>query len=335
MRLKPLHEQVAVIFGASSGIGRETALRFADQGAKLVVSARTEPDLEVLAREIRDRGGQALAVPAEVTEFEQVKAVADAAVRAFGRLDTWVHLAAVYLTASFDQTTPEEFRRIIDVNLNGAAYGAMAALPHLKREGRGALIHVSSVEAQVAFPYASAYAASKHGMAGFLDALRLELKHDGHRISVTNVMPATINTPLFSKARTKIGVKPQGAPPIYEPGVVADVILYAAEHPVREMYAGGAARAFALVHRISPKLADAYLLRNGFDQQRTDEPKSELAADNLYGPVAGQGRTEGDFTGRARRSAYTWLEVHPKARRGLGAGLGIAGLLVARMLRRR
>src|SRR3712207_2602306 len=164
MQLKPVEEQVVVLMGASSGIGRETALRFAKRGAKVVVSARSEQGLDSLVDEIRRGGGGGLAVPAEVTDFEQVKAVADRAVEEYGRLDTWVHLAAVGLFATFEQTTPEEFERVINVNLMGQVYGAMAALPHLKREGRGALIHISSVEAKRSLPFHSAYAASKHGI---------------------------------------------------------------------------------------------------------------------------------------------------------------------------
>src|SRR5919199_4804994 len=148
MQLKPVEEQVVVLMGASSGIGRETALRFAERGAKVVVSARSEEGLNSLVREIQSGGGEATAVVAEVTDFEQVKAVADRAVEQYGRLDAWVHLAAVGLFATFEQTTPEEFERVIDVNLMGQVYGAMAALPHLKREGQGALIHISSVEAK-------------------------------------------------------------------------------------------------------------------------------------------------------------------------------------------
>jgi NAD(P)-dependent dehydrogenase (short-subunit alcohol dehydrogenase family) len=135
-----------------------------------------------------------------VPEFEQVKAVADRAVEEYGRLDTWVHLAAVLLVASFENTTPEEFARLIDVNLMGQVYGAMAALPHIKREGGGALIHVSSMGAKRSIPLQSAYCASKHGIDGFLEALRVELKHEGWPISVTQMMPGTINTPFFDKA---------------------------------------------------------------------------------------------------------------------------------------
>jgi NAD(P)-dependent dehydrogenase (short-subunit alcohol dehydrogenase family) len=231
MQLKPVEEQVVVLMGASSGIGRETALRFAERGARVVVSARSEEGLNSLVEEVRRKGGQATAMPAEVTDFEQVRAVADRAVVEYGRLDSWVHLAAVGLFATFEQTTPEEFARVIDVNLMGQVYGAMAALPHLKREGRGALIHISSVEAKRSFPFHSVYAASKHGIDGFLEALRVELRHEGWPISVTQVMPGTINTPFFDKGRTKLGVKPVGIPPIYEPKTVANIILYAAENP--------------------------------------------------------------------------------------------------------
>jgi NAD(P)-dependent dehydrogenase (short-subunit alcohol dehydrogenase family) len=162
VQLKPVGEQVVVMMGTSSGIGRESALRFARKGAKVVASARGEEGLDSLVQEIRDTGGEAIAVPADTSEFDQVKAVADRAVEEYGRLDTWVHLAAVGLFATFEQTTPEEFRRVIDVNLMGQVYGAMVALPHLKREGRGALIHISSVEAKRSFPFHSAYGASKH-----------------------------------------------------------------------------------------------------------------------------------------------------------------------------
>jgi hypothetical protein len=143
-------------------------------------------------------------------------------------------------------------------------------------------------------------------------------------------MPGSINTPLFDKSRTKLGVKPMGVPPIYEPNTVADVILYAAEHPVRELVAGGAAKAMILNQRLSPRLMDAFLLRTGFDSQKTDEPKPEGGPDNLFGPIEGQDRTEGDFGDRAHpRSYYNWLETHPAARRGLLAGLALGAAALA------
>jgi NAD(P)-dependent dehydrogenase (short-subunit alcohol dehydrogenase family) len=270
MQLKPIEEQVVVLMGASSGIGRETALRFSRRGAKVVVSARGEEGLNSLVEEIRDEGGEATYVVADTSEFDHVKAVADRAVEEYGRLDTWVHLAAVGLFATFEQTTPEEFARIIDVNLMGQVYGAMASLPHIKREGRGALIHISSVEAKRSFPFHSAYGASKHGIDGFLEAVRVELKHEGWPISVTQVMPGTINTPFFDKGRSKIGVKAVGIPPIYEPETVANIILYAAENPARDLVSGGAAQALIINQRLSPRMLDAVLAtRAGFSPQKT------------------------------------------------------------------
>jgi NAD(P)-dependent dehydrogenase (short-subunit alcohol dehydrogenase family) len=333
MELKPIGEQVVVVCGASSGIGRETALRFARRGAKVVVAARSEPGLRSLVEEVRADGGQATAVVADVAEFEQVKAVADRAVQEYGRLDTWVHAAAVLLHATFEDTTPEEFKRVIDVNLMGQVYGAMAALPHLKREGRGALIHVSSIEARRALPYHSAYAAAKHGVDGFVEALRVELRKEGAPISVTEVMPATINTPLFSKARTKIGVKPMGAPPFYPPGSVAEAILYAAEHPRRDLVVGGVGKSLVTTQRLSPWLMDEMLLRAGFRLQRTNEPKSADAPDNLFAPIQGYDRSEGDFGKLSfRRSFYTWLQRHPavKTTAMLGAAAGAAALIDGR-----
>ncbi len=156
MQLKPINQQVVTVVGASSGIGRETALQFAKRGAKVVVAARGESKLKSLVEEIRGFGGEATHIVADVQEFAQVKAIADRTIEVYGRLDTWVHVPAIGLFATFDNTTPEEFKHVIDVNLMGQVYGAMAALPHLKREG-GALIHVSSMEGRRSLPYQSAY----------------------------------------------------------------------------------------------------------------------------------------------------------------------------------
>ncbi|PSB09038.1 short-chain dehydrogenase [filamentous cyanobacterium CCP1] len=322
MQLKPIAQQVVVVFGASSGIGRITALEFAKRGAKLIVSARNLDGLTTLLAEIQDLGGEAIAVPADASIFEQVKAVADKAVEEFGRLDTWIHAAAVNLYATFEQTQPDEFKRVMDINAMGQVYGAMAALPYLKQQG-GALIHISSVEARRALPYHSAYAAAKHAIDGFLEVLRVELKHEKTPVSVTNIMPASINTPLFNKARSKIGVKPQGLPPIYKPEAVAEAILYAAEHPTRELVVGGAGQAIQWMERLSPSLTDALMNRVGFQLQQTNEPKAETEPDNLDAPIAGYNTVVGDFSEQARSSLFTWLEIHPAAKWGILAALGV------------
>jgi short-subunit dehydrogenase len=245
----------------------------------------------------------------------------------YGRLDTWVHLAAVLLVASFEDTTPEEFARVVDVNLMGQVYGAMAALPHIKREGGGALIHVSSMGAKRSIPLQSAYCASKHGIDGFLESLRVELQREKLPISVTQVMPATINTPFFDKARTKLGVKPVAPPPIYQPGIVSEAILHATENPARDLVVGGAAKAVILSQTVSPRLLDILLKLRGFEVHYTSEPKPEGAPDNLFEPIDGYNTVEGSFRDRAHpRSLYNWLQLHPTVKRGAVAGMAIGAL---------
>ncbi len=335
MQLKPITEQVVVVMGASSGIGRLSALRFAERGAKVVVSARGEAGLHSVVDEIRGKGGEAIAMTADVAEFDEMKAVADAAVGEYGRLDTWVHIAGVGLFAPFKQTMPEEFERVIDVNLMGQVYGAMAALPHIKREGQGALVHMSSVGAKRSIPLQSAYCASKHGIDGFVEAMRVELRHERWPIGVTQIMPATTNTPFFDKARAKLGVKPVAPPPIYEPGVVAEAILHAAENGPRDVIVGGASRAMILGQAISPRLLDAIMERRiGFKVHYTNEPKPEGAPDNLFESTEGPTTIEGSFSDRTHpRSFYTWLQTRPTAKRSVMVGAAVLG--AGAVLRRR
>lgn len=329
MQLKPISQQVVAIVGASSGIGRETALEFARKGAKVVVSARSIDGLTTLLGEIHDLGGEAIAVPADVADFEQVKAVADKAAAEYGRLDTWVHASATGILANFDQITPEEFKRVVDVTLMGQVYGAMAALPHLKQEGRGSLIHITSVEARRSMPYQSPYSAAKHGIEGFLDALRLELIHEGHNINVTNIMPSVINTPYYNKVQTKLGVKPTGIPPYYQPELVTKAILHAAEHPTRDLIVGDVGRAADLLQKLSPQLMDSILLAIAFKLQKTDEPKSADAPNNVFEPIEGYDRVKGDFDSLTVPGFLDWLDFNPGFKWGAiaAAALGVAALL--------
>lgn len=327
IQLKPLDQQVAVIFGASSGIGRATALQMAQGGAKLVVAARNEDGLQSLVQEIEAKGGTAIYVAADVTKLEDIKAVADAAIEKFGRIDTWVHTAAAAVYAKFEDVTPGEFKRIIEVTLTGAAHAAMIALPHLKKQG-GALIQVSSVESIVAIPYQSAYASAKHGMKAYLDVLRIELDHDDVPVSVTNIMPTGINTPFFSNARTKIGTLPQAPPPMYQPGIVAKAICAAAQKPIPEIIVGGGGLLFALGKRFAPHPTDAFLRLVTFKLQKTPTPKGPDEPYNLWSSDTKDARIEGDHPARGT-SLVTWLETHPSVRTALGYGvlLGVAGLL--------
>lgn len=332
MQLKPIDQQIVAIVGASSGIGREAALQFAKRGARLVVAARSESGLASLVQEINQIGGEAIAVIADVAEFTQVKAIADQAVERYGRLDTWVHAAAVGVLARFEQITPEEFQRVINVTLMGQVYGAMAALPHLKRQGQGALIHISSMEGRRALPLQSPYSTAKHGVEGFLESLRVELQYEKVPVSVTSIKPAVINTPFYNHARTKLGVKPTGLPPYYSPHLVAEAILHVAEHPTRDFIVGDVGRILDVLQRLSPELVDAFLLLAGFSGQRTSEAKSEDAPDNLYSPMLGYDQTEGDFGGLTVPSFTDWLQRSPTATIALaGTALG-AALLAGTLL---
>lgn len=307
MQLKPISEQVVAIIGASSGIGRETALQFAKKGAKIVVSARNELGLNSLVAEIQAFGGEATAIKGDVADFEQVKAIADYTVEQYGRLDTWVHCAASGIIAPFAEITPEEFKRVIDVTLMGQVYGAMAALPYLKQEGRGAMIHISSMEGRRALPLQSPYSTAKHGLEGFVESLRVELQHDKMPISVTSIKPAVINTPFYNHVLTKLGVKPTGLPPYYSPKLVAQAILHTAEHPTRDFIVGDVGRILDLAQRLSPELMDAILVAIGFSGQRTSEPKSAEGQNNLYAPMDGYTQVEGDFNNLTIFSLSDWI----------------------------
>jgi len=324
--LKPLQHQTVVLMGASSGMGRATALAAARRGARVVVAARNKEALDSLVQEIETMGGQALAIQADVSNFDDVERVAEQAKEHFGGFDTWVNFAATAIYSPFSDLSPEEFKRIIDVNLTGYAYGAMAALRHLRAKGRGALIFISSVEGEVSMPYHSAYAASKHGVNGMIDALRLELLHAKSPVSVTSVMPTGVNTPFFTNARTKIGVKPRPPRPIYRPEHVADAVLFAAENRVRELYVGGGAKLMVTLKRLVPRFMDSYLLGGAFSGQRTKVPKRADAPTNMYAPETRDQRIEGDYSDISRHaSLYTWLQTHPTSRRLIKAGLLLLG----------
>jgi NAD(P)-dependent dehydrogenase (short-subunit alcohol dehydrogenase family) len=319
----PLNEQVVVITGASSGIGRATAIQFGSEGASVVLAARNDHALNEAATEVELAGGKALPVVTDVADWEQVQQLAQTAVDEFGRIDTWVNNAGIAEYATVDEMTIEEIQRIIDVNLMGTIHGIKAVLTHMKQQNSGTIINVASALAKRSVALQSAYCASKHGVKGFTEALRLELEAEDIPIDVVLIMPSSINTPLFEHARSKMGVQPMPIPPVYEPSAVADTILYVAENPQRDVVVGGAGKFFTLMERISPGLVDWYLLRNDrvFESQKTDRPAD--GEDNLFEPMDGPGRVTGKFGENANSySLYTkYLEHHPGRQRTLLAAL--------------
>ena len=320
--LKPLTEQTIVITGASSGIGRATALAAGRRGARVVLTARDGEALRALEEEIRREGGRALAAPGDVAEPAAMERVAQRAADAFGGIDTWVNNAAVSVYGAFMDITPEDVRRLMDVNFMGQVYGARAALPHLERQGSGALICVGSILSDRAAPFQFAYCASKHAVKALTEALRVELAHAGSDVQVTLIKPASMNTPLFGHARTYLGVKPKPIAPVYDPRLAAGAILHAAEHRQREITVGGAGKMFAAAEAFAGPLLDAYLARAGRASQATDETKGAADAHNLHGPMPARQAIDGEFGGR-RFSAYTWARLHPRT--ALAAGVATAG----------
>jgi NAD(P)-dependent dehydrogenase (short-subunit alcohol dehydrogenase family) len=328
---RPLHEQIVVLCGASSGIGRETALRFAEKGARLVLAARGADALGTLAEEAARLGSDTMAVPTDVTDWSQVQELAGRAAERHGRIDTWVNLASVSAYATVEETDVETIRRVVEVNLLGAVHGMKAALPHLRANGQGVLVNVSSTLGVRSVPLQAAYCAAKHGVLGFAESLRMELRHEGVPVDVVDVLPASINPPLFRHARSALGRLPMPIAPIYEPGVVAGAIVRVAERPVRTVFAGGAGRMLDLAQRLSPALTDRILLGPGrvWDKQIADLPDD--GADNLD-RTAGDGDVTGEFGAKSKStSAYTTVfGLHPARGRALAAAAAAGTVALAR-----
>ncbi len=298
---------VAVITGASSGIGRATALAFAAKGTKVVVAARREQALNDLVAEIERTGGQALAVPTDVTDEQAVLDLANAAIQAFGRIDIWVNDADVILYGSVTDTPMADVRRLMEVNFIGHVHGARAALPVFREQGSGTLINLSSVVTRLPQPYASAYVASKHAVHALSESLRQELMLAGDKdIHVVNVLPAAIDTPLFQHGGNYTGRRPVPPPPVYPVDVVAKAIVKAATHPKRDIHAGRAGHLVNLQAKFMPGMVErtaAMLVdKGGFE----DTPTASTSG-NLFDPMTAGADVSGGWKpsgpSKARRLA--------------------------------
>jgi NAD(P)-dependent dehydrogenase (short-subunit alcohol dehydrogenase family) len=306
-RKKPLSDQVLVVTGASSGLGRAIARGAGDRGAKVVVTARNEEALGNCVQEVERAGSEALAVPADCTQQDQVERVVTEAVERFGRIDTYVANAIVTVYSEVERLQPEELRRVLDVNFFGVAYGFWAALPHL-RQTSGTFLHVSSALAYRGIPLQGAYCASKAGLRAFLESARVEEQKAGTGVSISLVLPGAINTPQFDRDRQKIGYQPQPVPPIYQPEPFAEVTLHCAERPIRELPISWGAQKLLWGQKLSPRAGDWILRRNGWKGQHTDEPKPLDAPDNLFDTLHGDPGAHGRFDGRSRGSTV-WTKV--------------------------
>lgn len=284
MKLKPLSQQILVITGASSGIGLITAREAVRRGAKVVVVSRNEQALAKLAEELKQQGGDAIAIVADVGIEADVQRIVDQTIGYFGHFDTWINNAGVSIYGSLDAPTTEENRRLFDTNFWGTVYGCLAARKHLRRHG-GAIICVGSLASDIGTPVQGMYSASKHAIKGFVDAMRVETENESAPVSVTLIKPASINSMLPSHARSYMPVMPSLPPPVYAPKAVADAILYAAEHPTRDIYVGEPAIVGFMVGHYAPRLMDKILRIFAIPYQKKDVPDHRANTGNLYAPA--------------------------------------------------
>ncbi len=306
-RKKPLSEQVVVVTGASSGLGRAVARGAGERGAKVVVTGRNEEALANCVEEVERAGSEALAVPADCAEQDEVERVVARAIERFGRIDTYVANAIVTVYAEAERLTADELRRVIDVNFFGVVYGFWASLPHL-RESKGTFLHVSSALAYRGIPLQAAYCASKAGLRAFLESARVEEQKAGTGVAISLVLPGAINTPQFDRDRQKIGYQPQPVPPIYQPEPFAEATLRCAERPVRELPISWGAQKLLWGQKLAPRAGDWVLRRTGWKNQHTDEPKPVDAPDNLFGTLSGDPEAHGRFDAQSRGSTV-WTKL--------------------------
>lgn len=317
-----VRDSVVVITGASSGIGRATALAFARKGCTVVLAARRAEALEAVRQECeRHRGAKALVVPTDVTDAEAVDELARRAVRRFGRIDVWVNSAAVTVFGPFEEVPLEDVRRVLDVNVMGYVHGARAALRAMREQGRGTLVNVSSIVGVVSQPYTHVYGMSKHAVRALGASLRQELLLDrAKHIHVCTVLPATIDTPLFEHAANYTGRKPVAMPPVYSPERVARTVVDLVRVPRREVVVGPMGRAMVLESRVMPGRVERMMARQVDRTHLSRKESAPAGRGNLHAPAPGEGAAHGGWGGRRRTAMRRLTTVTLLA----GAAAGVA-----------
>ncbi len=321
-----MENKVVVVTGASAGVGRATVRAFARRGARLGLLARGPEGLAGALKDVEQEGSAGIAVPTDVSDAEAVESAARTIEDQLGPIDVWVNDAMVTVFAPVHKVTPDEFRRVTEVTYLGAVYGTMTALRRMLPRDRGAIVQVGSALAYRSIPLQSAYCGAKHAIEGFTDSLRCELRHDGSHVRLSTVQLPALNTPQFGWSRSKMPRRAQPVPPIYQPEVAADAIVWAATHRRREVYVGAPTVATIFGQRAVPGLLGRYLARTGYDAQQTDTPEDPNRDDNLIEPIPFDHGAHGSFDDVAHgRSPQLWASKH---RRWL-AGTGIAAVAAA------
>jgi NAD(P)-dependent dehydrogenase (short-subunit alcohol dehydrogenase family) len=320
--------RVVVVTGASSGVGRACAREFARQGASVGLVARGHDGLEAARREVEQLGGRGLVLPADVSAAAEVEDVAARVEAELGEIEVWVNNAMLSVFSPVKELQAGELRRVTETTYLGTAYGTLAALGRMLPRDRGVIVQVGSALAYRSIPLQAAYCAAKHAIEGFTESLRCELLHDGSGVRVTMVQLPALNTPQFDVVRTRLPRHTKPVPPIFQPEVAARAIVWASEHPRRELWVGGSTARAVLGNRVAPGLLDRYLARNGYDAQQTDEPLEPSRPDNLDRPLPGDRGARGGFDADSRQwSVQLWATQHRRALAGAALALVAAGLL--------
>src|SRR5215218_7361919 len=298
--------KVVVITGASAGVGRAVARAFASRGDSIALIARGEERLDEARREVEAAGGRALACPLDVADADAVEAAAERIERELGPIDVWVNSAMSAVLGFVHETSAADFRRVTEVTYLGYVNGTLAALARMRARDRGVIVMVGSALAYRAIPLQASYCAAKHAIRGFADALRVELDHERSAVRVTTVHLPGLNTPQFGWVKTTLHRHPQPVPPIYQPEIAADAIVWASEHPRREFFVGGSTVITVVGNRIAPRVADRYLARTNIAAQQTDIPIDPDRPNYLDAPLPGDPGAHGRFDDVAKGRSPTW-----------------------------
>ncbi len=320
--------EVVVITGASAGVGRAAARKFARHGARIGLLARGVDGLKAAQREVQKLGSEALIIPTDVANAEQVEAAAEKVETELGPIDIWVNNAMTSVFSPIKQMTSEEFRRVTEVTYLGYVYGTLAALKRMLLRDRGVIVQVGSALAYRGIPLQAAYCAAKHAIQGFCDSLRCELLHDKSNVKVTMLQMPALNTPQFGWVKSRLPHRAQPVPPIFQPEVAAEAIYFAAHNPRREFYVGLPSVEAIVANKIAPGLLDHYLARNGYGSQQHDGAEDPNRPDNLWQLVPGDHGAHGAFDARASDcSPQLWTSEHRGWIAAAVVVLGISGLL--------
>jgi short-subunit dehydrogenase len=308
MFMKTRSKQVVVITGASAGVGRATVRAFAKRGADIGLIARGTDGLEAARREVEAAGGRAVVLPADVADPDQVDAAASRVERELGPIDVWVNNAMVSVFSPVRELQPDEVRRVTDVTYLGVVHGTLAALRRMLPRDHGAIVQVGSALAYRGIPLQAAYCGAKHAIQGFTESLRCELLHDRSHVHVTMVNLPAMNTPQFDWVKSRLPRQPQPVPPIFDPEIAAQAIVWASARRRRELSVGSPTAVAIAVNKVASGLLDRYLAKTGYDSQQTDEPADPHRPNNLWHPLPGDHGAHGRFAGRSvHRSLQTWM----------------------------